>query len=166
MKGCFSVARIFSATRREMMSDGPPGGKALTIFTGPEGNVESARAAAATRGATLAAAPRRSRRRVCGRRIAGCMSAGKKVHRSSGPPAAFALPRGAAPVYMNEPGAGRTGWLAGLGGRSVGAALNALHARPAHAWTLQELAREAGSSRSVLAERFWHLARNSPMQYL
>jgi transcriptional regulator GlxA family with amidase domain len=67
---------------------------------------------------------------------------------------------------MNEPGAGRTGWLAGLGERIVGAALNALHARPAHAWTLQELAREAGSSRSVLAERFWHLVRNSPMHYL
>ena len=44
-------------------------------------------------------------------------------------------------LYMNEQSAGRTGWLAGVGDRIVGAALNALHARPAHAWTLEELAR-------------------------
>jgi AraC-like DNA-binding protein len=68
--------------------------------------------------------------------------------------------------YMNEQSAGRTGWLAGLGDRIVGAALNALHARPAQAWTLEDLAREAGTSRSVLAERFAHLVGSSPMQYL
>jgi len=69
-------------------------------------------------------------------------------------------------LYMNEQGEGRTGWLAGVGDRIVGAALNALHRRPAHAWTLEELASEAASSRSVLAERFQHLVGSSPMQYL
>lgn len=69
-------------------------------------------------------------------------------------------------LYMNGQGAGRTGWLAGLKDRIVGTALNALHQRPAHAWTLEELAREAGSSRSVLAERFQQLVGSSPMQYL
>ena len=69
-------------------------------------------------------------------------------------------------LYMNEQSAGRTGWLAGVGDRIVGAALNALHKRPAHAWTLEELAREAGTSRSVLAERFQQLVGSSPMQYL
>ena len=69
-------------------------------------------------------------------------------------------------LYMNEQSAGRTGWLAGVGDRIVGGALNALHARPAHAWTLEELAREAGTSRSVLAERFQHLVGSSPIQYL
>ena len=69
-------------------------------------------------------------------------------------------------LYINEQSAGRTGWLAGLGDRVVGSALNALHQRPAHAWTLEELAREAGASRSVLAERFQHLVGISPMQYL
>jgi AraC-like DNA-binding protein len=69
-------------------------------------------------------------------------------------------------LYMNEQGAGRTGWLAGVGDRVVGAALNELLKRPAHAWTLEELAREAGTSRSVLAERFQHLVGSSPMQYL
>ena len=69
-------------------------------------------------------------------------------------------------LYMNEQREGRTGWLAGVGDRIVGAALNALHKSPAHAWTLEELARTAGTSRSVLAERFQHLVGSSPMQYL
>ncbi len=69
-------------------------------------------------------------------------------------------------LYMNESDEGRTGWLAGLSDRIVGAALNALHQRPAHAWTLDELARVAGASRSVLAERFQHLVGTAPMQYL
>lgn len=69
-------------------------------------------------------------------------------------------------LYMNEQSEGRTGWLAGVGDRIVGAALNALHKSPAHAWTLDELARTAGTSRSVLAERFAHLVGSSPMHYL
>lgn len=69
-------------------------------------------------------------------------------------------------LYMNEQSPGRTGWLAGVGDRVVGAALTALHKRPAHAWTLEELAREAGTSRSVLAERFQALVGTSAMQYL
>jgi AraC-like DNA-binding protein len=69
-------------------------------------------------------------------------------------------------LYMNEQREGRTGWLAGVGDRIVGAALNALHKSPAHAWTLEELARTAGTSRSVLAERFQQLVGSSPMQYL
>lgn len=69
-------------------------------------------------------------------------------------------------LYINEQAPGRTGWLAGVGDRIVGAALSALHKRPAHGWTLEELAREAGSSRSVVAERFQQLVGSSPMQYL
>ena len=69
-------------------------------------------------------------------------------------------------LYMNEQSTGRTGWLAGVGDRIVGAALNALHKRPAHAWTLEDLARESSTSRSVLAARFQHLVGSSPMQYL
>lgn len=69
-------------------------------------------------------------------------------------------------LYMNEQSDGRTGWLAGVCDRIVGAALNALHTRPAHAWTLEELAHAANTSRSVLAERFQSLVGSSPMQYL
>jgi AraC-like DNA-binding protein len=69
-------------------------------------------------------------------------------------------------LYMNAPGTERTGWLAGVGDRIVGKALSELHERPAHAWTLEELARSAGTSRSVLAERFQQLVGSSPIQYL
>ena len=69
-------------------------------------------------------------------------------------------------LYMNEQREDRTGWLAGVGDRIVGAALNAMHKSPAQTWTLEELARLAGTSRSVLAERFQHLVGTSPMQYL
>ncbi|MDP3351539.1 MAG: AraC family transcriptional regulator [Hydrogenophaga sp.] len=69
-------------------------------------------------------------------------------------------------IHMNEQTDGRTGWLAGVNDRVVGAALRALHAEPARAWTLEDLARVANSSRSVLAERFQHLVGQAPMQYL
>jgi AraC-like DNA-binding protein len=69
-------------------------------------------------------------------------------------------------LYMNEQSDGRHGWLAGVGDRIVGAALSCMHKRPAHGWTLETLAREAGTSRSILAERFQQLVGTSPMQYL
>jgi AraC-like DNA-binding protein len=69
-------------------------------------------------------------------------------------------------LYMNEQSAGRSGWLAAVRDRIVGAALTELHARPAHAWTLEALARAAGTSRSVLAERFQQLVGSAPMEYL
>ena len=69
-------------------------------------------------------------------------------------------------LYMNEQSAGRSGWLAAVRDRIVGAALSQMHTRPAHAWTLDALARAIGSSRSVLAERFQHLVGSPPMEYL
>ena len=69
-------------------------------------------------------------------------------------------------LAMHQQSEGRTGWLAGLGDRVVGPALNAMHAHPARPWTLETLAREANTSRSVLAERFQQLVGVAPMQYL
>ena len=69
-------------------------------------------------------------------------------------------------LYINEQAEGRTGWLAGVSDRIVGAALKSIHTSPAQTWTLGELARAAGTSRSVLAERFQQLVGSSPMQYL
>jgi AraC-like DNA-binding protein len=69
-------------------------------------------------------------------------------------------------LYMGEQQADRTGWLAGVNDRVVGGALRLMHTQPARAWTLEELAREAGTSRSVLAERFQSLLGSPPMQYL
>jgi len=60
----------------------------------------------------------------------------------------------------------RTGWLAGLRDPVVGPALSQLHERPADPWTLPDLARAVGSSRTVLAERFSGIVGVPPMQYL
>ncbi|WP_029076008.1 AraC family transcriptional regulator [Kaistia adipata] len=68
--------------------------------------------------------------------------------------------------HMDELGADRTGWLAGLRDPLVGRALALLHATPARAWTLEDLAAAAGASRSALAERFTQLVGCPPIQYL
>jgi len=60
----------------------------------------------------------------------------------------------------------QTGWLAGLRDRFVGKSLALMHAKPAHAWTVEELAGTVGLSRSALAERFTGLVGQPPMQYL
>ena len=68
--------------------------------------------------------------------------------------------------YLGTLPAGQGGWLAGLRDGAVGRALSLLHARPADDWTLEELARQVGVSRSVLAERFTGLIGLPPMHYL
>src|SRR6185312_10114432 len=60
----------------------------------------------------------------------------------------------------------RAGWLAGLRDPFVGKALSLLHDKPSRNWTIEELAREAGASRSVLAERFSEFVGIPPMAYL
>jgi AraC-like DNA-binding protein len=69
-------------------------------------------------------------------------------------------------LHMGQLESNNTGWLAGLRDSLVGRALTLLHERPTHAWTLEELASKAGSSRSVLADRFAHLVGCPPIQYL
>jgi AraC-like DNA-binding protein len=68
--------------------------------------------------------------------------------------------------YLTAPEDAGPSWLAGLRDAVVGRALARLHAEPARAWTLPELAREAGASRSVLAERFASFVGHPPMLYL
>lgn len=64
------------------------------------------------------------------------------------------------------PEEGGTGWLAALRDRYVGRAIACLHARPAEPWTVDELGREVGLSRSALHERFVERVGIPPMQYL
>ncbi len=68
--------------------------------------------------------------------------------------------------YVATRGVDETGWLAGLRDPVVGRALALLHERPAEDWTLEALARSAGVSRSVLADRFAQVVGYPPMQYL
>jgi len=69
-------------------------------------------------------------------------------------------------LHMDQLANNSTGWLAGLRDPMVGRALTLLHARPAHAWTLEELATQAAASRSALADRFAQLVGCPPIQYL
>jgi AraC-like DNA-binding protein len=68
--------------------------------------------------------------------------------------------------YVRELPEGQTGWLAGARDAEVGRALTLLHNQPAHPWTVAELARQTGLSRTVLSERFRHFLAESPMAYL
>ena len=60
-------------------------------------------------------------------------------------------------LYMNEQGEGRTGWLAGVGDRIVGAALNALHKQPGARLD----AGGAGARRPAPRARCWPSASSS-----
>lgn len=68
--------------------------------------------------------------------------------------------------YINELPVDATGWLAGVRDSIIGHALALLHSDPARAWTIADLARQVGLSRSRLAERFRHFLGESPMAYL
>lgn len=68
--------------------------------------------------------------------------------------------------YLTSASAEGANWLRGLRDPIVGRALARLHAEPARTWTLSELAREVGASRSVLAERFTSFVGHPPMLYL
>ena len=58
------------------------------------------------------------------------------------------------------------GWLAGARAPVIGQALARLHKEPAHPWTIADLAKRVGLSRTRLAERFRHFLGESPMAYL
>ncbi len=62
--------------------------------------------------------------------------------------------------------AGRTGWLAGLKDPYVARALALLHSRLRDPWTVEELGRQVGLSRSALADRFNQVIGVPPMHYL
>jgi transcriptional regulator GlxA family with amidase domain len=69
-------------------------------------------------------------------------------------------------VYIAHLPAEQTGWLAGARDSEVGKTLALMHRNPAHPWTIASLAKEAGLSRSVLAERFRYYLNETPMAYL
>jgi AraC-like DNA-binding protein len=59
-----------------------------------------------------------------------------------------------------------TGWLAALRDPVVGPALSLLHTKPAHDWTVAELARTVATSRTVLVDRFNLMLGQPPIRYL
>jgi AraC family transcriptional activator of mtrCDE len=59
-----------------------------------------------------------------------------------------------------------TGFLAALKDERIARSLAALHRAPGEGWRVEALARKAGMSRTVFAERFAALLGRTPMQYL
>jgi AraC-like DNA-binding protein len=68
--------------------------------------------------------------------------------------------------YVNMLPSSQTGWLAGARDAVIGQALTALHKEPSRQWTLQDLAKGAGLSRTRLTQRFRYFLGKSPMAYL
>lgn len=69
-------------------------------------------------------------------------------------------------VQLAELPPGATGWLGALRDQQLARALGAIHRYPERAWTVAELAREAGLSRSHFAERFTSVVGRPPLTYL
>lgn len=69
-------------------------------------------------------------------------------------------------LYLADVPAGDVGWFAALADPRLGRAMAAIHAKPAHGWTLAELARAAGMSRSGLACHFASRVGEAPIAYL
>jgi AraC-like DNA-binding protein len=61
--------------------------------------------------------------------------------------------------------AGSKGWFAALNDPIVGRTLQLLHADPARRWTVDQIAQEVGSSRTIVAERFKALLGRPPIDY-
>lgn len=59
-----------------------------------------------------------------------------------------------------------TGWLFALADKRMATALKAMHADPAHRWTLQSLAETACMSRTAFATRFKQTVGMAPLDYL
>jgi AraC-like DNA-binding protein len=61
---------------------------------------------------------------------------------------------------------GSQGVLAGLADQRLAGAIEAMHARPEHAWSLEELAEAAGMSRARFAAHFRYVVGMTPFDYL
>jgi AraC-like DNA-binding protein len=70
-------------------------------------------------------------------------------------------------AFCREHGTGAGGsWIAGLADRRLQRAIQAIHADLQRAWTVEEMAREAGLSRSSFAASFKNVVGEAPLDYL
>ncbi len=67
--------------------------------------------------------------------------------------------------YVTRLPAGSSGWFAALNDPVVGRTLQLLHSDPTRRWTVEQIAHEVGSSRTVVAERFKVLLGRPPIDY-
>ncbi|MDX3239107.1 AraC family transcriptional regulator [Streptomyces sp. ME03-5709C] len=69
-------------------------------------------------------------------------------------------------AHVAEHGPEGGAWLTALADRHIGAALGLMHDRPAHPWSVAELAGATGMSRSRFADRFTRIVGVPPLEYL
>jgi len=69
-------------------------------------------------------------------------------------------------AHLRQGGAAAQGWLRGLGDERIAPALGLLHGEPARSWSLGELARAVGMSRTSFALRFKEVMGTTPLAYL
>ena len=69
-------------------------------------------------------------------------------------------------LHLAEGLTGGVGWLFALADQHMSAAIHSMHDNPAHRWTIEELAKRAGMSRSTFALKFKQTVGESPIEYL
>ena len=69
-------------------------------------------------------------------------------------------------LHLAEGLKGRVGWLFALSDKQMSAAIALMHDEPALDWTVEELGKRVGMSRSTFALRFKETVGVSPMEYL
>lgn len=69
-------------------------------------------------------------------------------------------------LYLSRQAGDQVGWFYALADPHLSTAIGAMHANPAHRWTLGELAARAGMSRSIFAQRFREKVGETPIAYL
>ncbi|MFC4761847.1 AraC family transcriptional regulator [Dyella koreensis] len=69
-------------------------------------------------------------------------------------------------IYLAQEGNSTPSWLLAISDPRIGAVIQAIHANPAHSWTVENLAKVAGVSRSTLALRFKQKAGIAPLEYV
>ncbi|UHH10151.1 AraC family transcriptional regulator [Luteimonas fraxinea] len=69
-------------------------------------------------------------------------------------------------IYLTQEGNSTPSWLLAISDPRIGAVIQAIHTDPARSWTVEELAKVAGVSRSTLALRFKQKAGIAPLEYV
>jgi AraC-like DNA-binding protein len=69
-------------------------------------------------------------------------------------------------LYLGGTTTGDVGWLSALADKQIGTAMTEMHRDPGYRWTLQELGKRVGMSRSAFSLRFKDKVGMSAMEYL
>lgn len=69
-------------------------------------------------------------------------------------------------LYLAQEGNNTPSWLLAVSDPRIGAVIQAIHADPARPWTIEDLGKVAGVSRSTLALRFKQKAGIAPLEYV